>query len=113
MFNGVARQSEDAIDRVTRIHTLLADWRRKASDAGGKAASALVELLPENPFWTVRRAADRLRVAYTTAERAIEKLQKRGIVEKVSASQRDRVFCAVKLLAILEEPARLTPIEEP
>jgi Fic family protein len=112
-FNGVARQSEDAIDRVTRIHTLLADWRRKASDAGGKAASVLVELLPENPFWTVRGAADRLRVAYTTAERAIEKLQKRGIVEKVSASQRDRVFCAVKLLAILEEPARLAPIEEP
>ncbi len=51
-------------------------------------------------------------MAYTTAERAIEKLQKRGIVEKVSATRRDRVFCAVKLLAILEEPARLTPIEE-
>jgi Fic family protein len=112
-FEGVARQSEDATDRVTRINALLADWRRKASDAGGKAASTLVELLAENPFWTVRRAAERLKVAYTTAERAIEKLQAKGIVERVSDAKRNRVYRATKLLRILEEPARLTPIEEP
>jgi Fic family protein len=112
-FEGVARQSEDATDRVTRINALLADWRRKASDAGGKAASTLVELLAENPFWTVRRAAERLKVAYTTAERAIEKLQAKGIVECVSDAKRNRVYRATKLLRILEEPARLTPIEEP
>jgi Fic family protein len=111
-FEGVARQSEDATDRVTRINALLADWRRKASDAGGKAASALVELLAENPFWTAKGAAARLEVAYTTAERAIEKLQAKGIVERVSDAKRNRVYRATKLLRILEEPARLTPIEE-
>ena len=107
-LTGVARQSEDAIDRVTRIKALLAAWRRTASDAGGKAASALVELLAENPFWTVKRAAVRLDVAYTTAERAIEKLQAKGIVQRTSGAKRDRVFCATKLLKILEEPAKLT-----
>lgn len=112
-FDGVARQSEDATDRVTRINALLSDWRRKASDAGGKAASALVELLAENPFWTVKRAAGRLKVAYTTAERAIEKLLVKGIVERTSDAKRDRVYRATALLRILEEPARLTPIEAP
>ncbi|MDQ6894203.1 MAG: Fic family protein [Acidobacteriota bacterium] len=112
-FVGVARQSEDALDRVTRINGLLADWRRKASNAGGKTASALVELLGENPFWTVKRAAARLDVAYTTAERAIEKLQSNGIVERTSDAKRDRVYRATKLLRILEEPARLTPVLEP
>lgn len=111
-FKGVARQSEDAIDRVTRINGLIADWHRKASAAGGKAASALVDLLAANPFWTVKRAAAKLHVAYTTAERAIEKLQAKGIVERTSGARRDRVYCATKLLQILEEPARLTPIEE-
>lgn len=111
-FDGVARQSQDATDRVTRINALLADWRRKASDAGGKAAPALVELLAENPFWAAKRAAERLKVAYTTAERAIEKLQAKGIVERVSDAKRNRVYRATKLLRILEEPARLTPIEE-
>ncbi len=112
LLKGVARQSEDATDRVTRISALLADWRRMASDAGGKTASALVELLAENPFWTVKRAAARLKVAYTTAERAIAKLQQKGIVDRTSDARRDRVYCAVKLLGIFEEPARLTPIEE-
>ncbi|MEO8190893.1 MAG: Fic family protein [Acidobacteriota bacterium] len=108
-LKGVARQSDDAIDRVTRMNRILADWRKKASGSGGKAASALVELLAGNPFWTVKRAAAKLKVAYTTAERALEKLEVLGVVQRISDAKRGRVYCATKLLHILEEPARLAP----
>jgi hypothetical protein len=66
-----------------------------------------VELLAENPYWTTRRAAERLKVAFTTAQRAVVKLEALGIMRQVTEAKRDRVYCATPLLKILEEPARL------
>jgi predicted transcriptional regulator len=67
----------------------------------------LVDLLAENPFWTIKRASERLDVAYTTAQRAIEKLQSLGVLEQTDDAQRGRVYCAKQLMAILDEPAKI------
>jgi len=109
-LNGVARQSEDALDRAGRINALLDLWRRETARSRSRVASELIELLAENPFWSVKRVAARLQVAYTTAERAVERLQEASILRPISRAKRDRVFCARALLEILEEPARLTPL---
>jgi Fic family protein len=105
-LNGVARQGEDALSRAQRINQLLAGWREKAA---GRSATALrlVDLLAENPFWTMKRAAERLRVAFTTAQRAVVALERAGVLKRTSAARRDRVYCARAILDILEEPARL------
>jgi Fic family protein len=105
-LKGVARQAEDASDRAGRINTILASWRRQAVGHSSSSA-ALVDLLAENPFWTVKGAAKRLGVAYTTAQRAIEALLRQGVLSPASAARRDRVFVAKAILDILEEPARL------
>jgi len=39
-------------------------------------------------------------------------LEKQAIVKEVSGAKRDRVYCAWKLLDILEEPAQLKPAEK-
>jgi ribosomal protein S25 len=49
-----------------------------------------------------------LGVAFTTAQRAIERLERIGIVKQATHAKRDRVYCAQALLDILEEPANLT-----
>jgi DNA-binding IclR family transcriptional regulator len=67
----------------------------------------LLDLLAENPFWTINGAAERLDVAYTTAQRAIEKLRSLGVLEQTDDAHRDRVYCAEKLMTILDEPARI------
>jgi hypothetical protein len=41
--------------------------------------------------------------------RAIEALEKGGVLVNVGDRRRDRVYCAQTILDILEEPARLTP----
>jgi ribosomal protein S25 len=71
----------------------------------------LVDVVAENPYCTVRRVERRLKVAFTTAQRAMEKLQDGGILKQVNEARRDRVYCAVPLLKILEEPARLVPVD--
>jgi Fic family protein len=69
----------------------------------------VVELLGANPFITAKGAAEALAVAFTTAQRAIERLERAGIVKRIGEAKRDRVYCAGALLDILEEPARLKP----
>ena len=108
-LTGVARQSEDALDRAERINRLLEEWRRAVAGFSSKTPAALVDLLAENPYVTISRAAERLGVAYTTAQRAVAKLVAASILVQTGGRQRDRVFCAQAILDILQEPADLTP----
>jgi len=106
-LNGVARMSADALRRAERINGLLTAWRSQVAGSASKTVSMLVDLLAENPFWTINGAAERLDVAYTTAQRAIEKLRSLGVLEQTDDAHRGRVYCAGKLMAILDEPARI------
>jgi Fic family protein len=108
-LNGVARQSEDALSRAGRINELLTTWKMLVAGLSSKIPTNLVALLAENPFWTVKRVATTLGVAYTTAQRAIEKLESLSILTQTTDAKRDRVYCAKPILDILEEPAKLTP----
>ena len=106
---GVARMSEDALSRSARMNSLLADWQRKVAGDSTNAPSRVVELLAANPFITVKGAAKKLEVAFTTGQRAIERLERMEIVKQMGEAKRDRVYCATALLDILEEPAKLRP----
>jgi DNA-binding MarR family transcriptional regulator len=70
----------------------------------------LVDRLAENPYCTVKRVAERLGVAYTTAQRAVERLESLSILTQTTDAKRDRVYCATAILKILEEPASLAPL---
>ena len=106
-LNGVARQSEDALNRSERINSLLTGWRESLSGSSAQTARDLVNLLGGNPFITARGAEEKLEVAYNTGVRAIGQLEAAGIVKEISEAKRHRVWCAKTLLDILEEPARL------
>jgi Fic family protein len=108
-LQGVARMSEDALSRAARINSKLIEWQRKVAGDSTNAPLRVVELLAANPFITVKGAAEKLGVAFTTAQRAVERLERLGIVKQSGDAKRDRVYCAKALLDILEEPARLTP----
>lgn len=104
---GVARMSEDALWRAARINQLIAQWQRKVAGESTNNPLRLVELLGTNPFITTKGAAETLGIAFTTAQRTIERLERAGIVKQVGEAKRGRVYCANALLEILEEPARL------
>jgi Fic family protein len=106
---GVARMSEDALSRAVRINGLLAEWQRRVSGESSNNPLRVVELLGANPFITINGAADKLKIAFTTAQRAVERLEHAKIVKRIGDAKRDRIYCATSLLDILEEPARLKP----
>jgi Fic family protein len=86
--------------------------QKKVSGESTNNPLRVVALLGQNPFITVKSASERLGVAFTTGQRAIERLERTGIVKKIGDAKRDRIYCATSLLEILEEPARLRPKNE-
>ncbi len=110
-LRGVVMQSEDAVDRIQRIDNLFVRWRHELASGRSRFPERVLDLFAENPFWTVRNLASRLDVAFTTAQRAIDRLEMLDIVSRVGEARRSRVYCAGEVLDILEErPALHRPV---
>src|SRR5437870_1030514 len=110
---GAAQQAEDALGRIQRIDELLASWRERLARAPSRLPERALDPFAENLYWRVSKLAARLDVAFTTAQRAIDRLQAAGIVALAGQARRNRVYCARKILEILEEPPRLETGRKP
>jgi Fic family protein len=108
-LNGIARMSEDVLGRAEKINLLLQSWRKKIAGEKPKILLDTIWLLAENPFWNTKKLSQRLKVAFTTAQRAINVLVEEKILYQVDNAQRDRVFCATAIMKILDEPPKIKP----
>jgi len=104
-LRGVAEQAEDALGRIHRIDELLLIWRGKLAGTTSRLPERALDLFVGNPFWTVGKLAERTNVAFTTAQRAIDRLESAGILSLATKRKRGRVYCARAILEILEEPS--------
>ena len=103
-LRGVRLQANDARARIEHLDILFDSWR---DDLGATLSPRLEEVLGlfvENPFWTVGEIGKTLGVAYTTARRAVDRLEEAGIISLLEASRRNRVYCARAVLAALDAP---------
>ena len=86
---------------------MLAEWRERLATAPSRLPERVLDLFVENPFWGVKKLSERLEVAFTTAQRAIDRLESAGIISLATEAKRNRVYCARAVLDILEEPPKL------
>jgi Fic family protein len=107
-LNGVAVQSEDVLSRAERINELLNQWKITVASPGSSVSVDIVSRLAVNPYLTINKIATDLNIAYSTAGRAIQKLEAANIIQKTSVNKRDKVYCARAILTILEEPTRIS-----
>ena len=106
-LTGVVLQADDAVDRIQRIDALFSRWKQGLARGQSGLPGLALDLFAENPFWTVGGVSGRLEVAFTTAQRAIERLEIAGIVAQVGEARRNRVYCASAVLDVLEEAPHL------
>ena len=106
-LTGVVLQADDAVDRIQRINDLFSRWKQGLARGQSRLPELALDLFAENPFWTVGSVAGRLEVAFTTAQRAIDRLEIAGIVAQVGEARRNRVYCASAVLDVLEEAPHL------
>ena len=103
-LTGVRTQAEDALARIQDINDLYEHWREELTGVQSGRPEQVLRLFVGNPFQTVRGVAREMDVAYTTARRAIDRLEEAGIVSLVEPAKRNRVYCARAMLDILEAP---------
>jgi len=106
-LNGVAIQGKDVLSRAERINTLILEWQMIVARYPSSTLQEMVTFFAVNPFLTINKIATRLNIAFTTAQRAVSKLENLGIITQISTNKRDRIFCAKKILDILEEPTKI------
>lgn len=102
-LEGIILQSKDVLSRIDRINNLILEWQKKVENLSSLIFNNIIKFLITTPYLTVPKVAKKLNVAFTTAQRAIQKLESLGVLEVVSTGKRDRVYCAKKILSILEE----------
>ncbi len=106
-LNGVAVQSEDVLSRAEPINKLLSKWKIDIASGGSQVSVNIVEHFAVNPYLTTNKIAENLGIAYSTAQRGVQKLEAAGIVKKTNDNKRDKVYCATEILNILEEPTKI------
>lgn len=107
-LNGVAVQGLDVLSRAERINALITEWSIKVGSSSEGITQVIVRNLAVNPYCTAKKISEKLNVAFTTAQRAISKLEELDILTQISKGKRDRVYCAKEILNILEEPTKIT-----
>jgi Fic family protein len=102
-LRGVYQTARDAAARATTVLEMREAYRR---DLKGKASALqLLDLLFENPYVTIQRAAEFLKATAPTAGKAVEALEHKGILKEVSGRQWRRVYLAEAVLKAFDAPA--------
>lgn len=103
-LNGVARQSEETLKRIREFLQIVEKWKALFQKKADAQCLTLIDDMTANPFITIHGTVKKHGIAFTTAQRAIEKLVKAGVLQRITDRQRNRVFCAQGLLKILNRP---------
>ena len=106
-LRGIQLQAEDALARIDRLDALFDSWRAHLARTLTPRLEEVLELFIGTPFWTAGDIGRELGVAYTTARRAIDRLEEAGIVSATGQARRNRVYCARAVLSALGAPAQL------
>ncbi|MEK6734778.1 MAG: Fic family protein [Pseudomonadota bacterium] len=106
-LNGIAVQGLDVLSRAERINILITEWQIKAAHSKEAITQEIIKHLAVNPYCTTKKTAEKLGVAFTTAQRAIHKLESLNIITQTSQRKREKVYCANEIFNILEEPTKI------
>lgn len=101
-LTGVTEMAHDAMSRARELMELREKFRKRLADK--PRALALLDELFVNPYITVARAEQALKVSNPTARQAVALLQKHRMLKEVSGRQWGRLYLAQPILDVIEKP---------
>ena len=102
-LDGVAVTADEAVATVRSLSALVGEDRERTlrSKSMSIGAIRLFEHLPQHPFMTVAAACKLLGASKPTAGRAVEALERAGILAETSGRRRDRLFAYQRYVDLL------------
>lgn len=99
--NGVKLTASDAVKRTSQINALREDFRKRLAD--NARALALVDHLLTNPYLTVTHTAEALGVSFPTAQKLVELLVKRKLIQREGERRWAKLYVCKPVLAAIEQ----------
>lgn len=101
-LNGVIETAQQAARQANQIMQLrekyLTELREKPK------AVSLIDTLFQNPYMTIARAGQILKVTHPTARQVIKVLEDAGVLQEVSGREWGRIYKAVEISEAIERP---------
>jgi len=106
-LEGVLTTANGAVETAHRLLGVFREDQQRVEGLGRAAANTLRvhHALGTRPLASINDLAQRSGVAYPTAARAVEALERLGILREVTGRRRDRVFAYERYIQILNEGA--------
>jgi Fic family protein len=102
-LKAVAVQSRDAIQKIDNLLTLRQEYRRRLQQARASALLLqLVDDLFDFPAIINPTLSKRMKITPRSAQLNIDKLVEKGILREATGQQRNRVYIATEIVAVIE-----------
>lgn len=106
-FTAVCAQADDAVGRIDDLMSVRAEFLDLLRTDGAKGVVLeIVEDLIGYPVITPSQAASLHQVTYPPAAKAIERLQRLGILKEITGRTYGRVFACERVMRIVDRPAQ-------
>ncbi|MBC8275226.1 MAG: Fic family protein [Chloroflexi bacterium] len=103
-LQAVVEQSNDAVRRARRLLGLHQSYYQTSLEKRlPPTAGQLIELIFMRPVINVSVVREFLRVTFPAAQKAINALEKEGILTEITGGKRNKTYTAEEILKILEE----------
>ncbi len=106
-LTGVEHTATQAVSTAQRLLAMFAEDERRIIDTrrGGGTQRRVFDAFRRRPLGTHQSVARRLGISFPTASRAIEALERAGILIEITGRRRGRVYKYQKYLDVLSEGA--------
>lgn len=100
-LDSIAHQAGRDHQRFESLSRLREEWRLRYQSGRSVALLRFVDFVFETPVFSAPQAAGRLDLPLGTVQRAIDRLVKHGSLREITGQQRNRVYAADEVLAIV------------
>jgi Fic family protein len=101
---GVVETAQEAVRQAGQLMQLRESFRKQLQDKAKPLA--LLDELFINPYITIARASEVLKVSNPTARQAVLLLQRKGLLEETTGRAWGRLYLARPILQALDHPAK-------
>ena len=108
-LEGVANVASNAVETANRLLSLFKEDELKIQTIGRSASTVfrIFRVLSEKPLVNLNGVCKQTALSFPAAAKAVQAMEKMGIVREITGKQRNRVFAYDRYLAILSEGTEL------
>lgn len=100
---GCSIAAQESAETARRLTLLPVHWHEQSRNRVGSAALEIIDVLLEHPTLNAETAQRLTSTSHVSANAALEKLTRDGILQEITGRSRDRVWAAPDVLAELDD----------